>query len=115
QTIQRLRQTRLPLQRPTPAQAARPLLPTQLRVSRQENLALYPPATGRPTPRAISQLQNPQAFNRPVDRAGHPHSQNEAETENLIARPERFTLELIDPSYFYPCNTCNPSSLAFTS
>ena len=41
-TVQCLRQTRLPLQRPTAPQAARPLLPTQLRVSRQENLPLYP-------------------------------------------------------------------------
>jgi hypothetical protein len=40
-----------------------------------------------------NQLQIPQAFNRPVDGAGHPDGSIEAQTETLIAGRERFTLQ----------------------
>src|ERR1035441_365741 len=75
----------MPMQRPQEAETARPLLPTQLRLSGKEDLPVHPQGGGGHRARRIGKLQKVPPLNRPVSGVGTPTRQFGTQIESLIA------------------------------
>src|ERR1035437_5318680 len=86
----------MPMQRPQEAETARPLLPTQLCVSRQEEIPVHPRGRCGGRARRVDYLQEVSPANRPMGGVGTPTRRLGTQVKDLIVFPEPSTLQLLN-------------------